>query len=92
MVEEIFRVYIPCHATTPIPIQHELLLPNTFCSISLDLSETFSSGDYVLMIIDEYSRFPEIQIIPSTLANRLNTIFARLGLPTVVKTDNGRAI
>ena len=43
--------------------------------------------------MDEYSRFPEVEIICSTSAKtvipRLRSIFARHGYPTVVKTDNG---
>ena len=47
----------------------------------------------LLVAIDEYSRFPEVEIISSTAAKvvipKLNSIFARQGFPNIVKTDNG---
>ena len=47
----------------------------------------------MLVAIDEHSRYPEVEVIPSTSARvvipRLNDIFARQGFPKVVKTDNG---
>lgn len=48
------------------------------------------SDDYVLVVIDEYILFHEVEIITSTSAkviiSNLNSIIARQGLPTV---DNG---
>ena len=45
------------------------------------------------MVIDDYSRFPEIEILHSTAAKavlpKLDRIFAVFGVPLVVKTDNG---
>ena len=46
-----------------------------------------------LVVTDEYSRFPEVDVISSTSAKtvipHLDMIFSRHGIPDVVKTDNG---
>ena len=50
-------------------------------------------GDYLMVVIDEYSRFPEVEIVTSTSARstilKLDEIFARQGIPEVLKSDNG---
>ena len=50
-------------------------------------------GDYLLVVIDEYSRFPKVEIVKSTTAKsvipRLDAIFARQGIPDELKTGNG---
>ena len=48
--------------------------------------------DYLLVIVDEYSRYP-IVVIKSLSANSLipmlDKVIAMLGVPIVIKTDNG---
>ena len=45
------------------------------------------------VVIDDYSRFPEIKIVHSTSAKavipKLDRIFAAYGEPQVVRSDNG---
>ena len=47
----------------------------------------------LLVVIGDYSRFPEVEIIGSTSANtvvpKLDSIFSRQGIPEMVHTDNG---
>ena len=44
-------------------------------------------------MIDDYSRFPEVEIVHSTSAKavlpNLDRVFAAYGVPQVVKSDNG---
>ena len=51
------------------------------------------AGEYILVVVDEHSRFPEVEIVHSTSARaaipKLDKIFATHGIPKVVKTDNG---
>ena len=51
------------------------------------------AGHYVLVVIDDYSRFPEVEIVHSTSAKavlpNLDRVFAAYGVPQVVKSDNG---
>ena len=46
-----------------------------------------------MVVIDEYSRYPEVEIISSVSGSsvipRLDTMFARWGIPNNVKSDNG---
>ena len=61
--------------------------------IAFDFAGPFPSGLYLLVAVDENSRFPEVEIVYSTSAKavipRLRAIFARQGYPSVVKYDNG---
>ena len=61
--------------------------------VKIDLCGPFPSGHYVLVVIDVYSRYPEIEILKSTAAPKvipkLDIIFARHGIPEKFTTDNG---
>ena len=61
--------------------------------LAMDFLGPFSSVDYLLVVIGEYSRFPKVEIVKSTSAKsiipRLNVIFARQGIPDELKNDNG---
>ena len=53
----------------------------------------FPSGESVLVVIDAYSRFPEVDILKLTTApsiiNKLDPIFSTHGFPDSVTSDNG---
>ncbi|KAK7099318.1 hypothetical protein V1264_003469 [Littorina saxatilis] len=98
MVEETVKSCIPCQASYPGPKAREPIISTPLPSepwsaLALDFAGPFPSGDYLLVVIDEYSRFPEVEIISSTSAKivtrKLETIFSRQGIPKTVKTDNG---
>lgn len=61
--------------------------------VKIDFCGPFPSGHYILVIIDCYSRFPEVEILKSTAAKKvipkLDTIFARHGIPSKLTSDNG---
>ena len=61
--------------------------------LAIDFLGPLPSGDYLIVVIDEYSRFPEIEIVTSNSARstipKLDAIFARQGTPDVLKSDNG---
>ena len=50
--------------------------------VAVDLAGPFPSGEYLLVVIDEYSRFPEVGVISSTSAKtvipHLDMIFSRM--------------
>ena len=50
-------------------------------------------GIYLLVVIDDYSRFPVVEITSSTSAQtvipHIDRIFSEYGVPDVVRTDNG---
>ena len=98
VVEETVKKCIPWQTSYPGHSQREPLCPTPLPSepwseIAVDFAGPFPSGHYVLVAIDEHSRYPEVEAISSTSARvvipRLNDIFARQGFPKVVKTDNG---
>ena len=61
--------------------------------VHLDFYGPLPSGEYLLVVIDRYSRYPEVEIIRSTKAAvvipKLDKIFAMHDIPSVVKVDNG---
>ncbi len=61
--------------------------------VSIDFKGPFPSGEYLLVVVDDFSRFPEVEIVSSTSARavlpKLDAIFARQGIPEIVRSDNG---
>ena len=70
--------------TTPLP-------ERAWKKISADLCE--HQGKQFLVVIDYYSRFPEIPYMSSTasnaLINKMKDIFAQWGVPEEIVSDNG---
>ena len=60
-------------------------------SISIDFAEV--GGKYVMVLINDYSRFPITEVVYSTSANvvipRLDDLFATFGVPRILKSNNG---
>ena len=61
--------------------------------IAVDFTGPYAPGEYLLVVVDKYSRYPEVEIVTSTSSKatipKLDAIFARQGFPDVVETDNG---
>ena len=97
LVEQTVSACIPCQASTVERNSTEPLnmseLPNEpWEEISIDFKE-LPTGEYLLVVIDDYSRYPVTEVVRSTSATciipKLDTIFAAYGTPCVVRTDNG---
>ena len=62
-------------------------------AVHVDFCGPFPTGEYILVVIDAYSRFPEIEIVKSTSAvstiEKFERILATHGLPHIIKSDNG---
>ncbi|XP_033115844.1 uncharacterized protein LOC117116022 [Anneissia japonica] len=62
-------------------------------SVGVDFLGPLPTGDYILVVVDYYNRFYEIDIMRSTTADRtvrsLEVMFARHGLPQVIVSDSG---
>jgi transposase InsO family protein len=61
--------------------------------ISVDIAE-LSTGDYHLVVSDDYLRYPiEVEVIRSVAAQavipKLQHIFSQFGIPGILKSDNG---
>ena len=61
--------------------------------MNIDFYGPLPTGEYLLVVIDRYSRFPEVEIVSSTKAPviipRLDKIFAVHGIPAILRSDNG---
>ena len=95
--EEAVKTCLPCQASTIVhsrePLQMTQLPDYTWQRVSVDFCRPFPSGHYILVVMDDYSRYPALEILTSTSARStiplLDKIFAEHGIPEVVKTDNG---
>ena len=87
----------PCQANSsgsrPDPLQMSPLPPEAWHTLHMDFCGPFLMGKYLFVVIDAYSRFPEVEIVHSTSASaiipKMDRIFSTHGLPLVIKSDNG---
>ena len=97
LVAETIKNCIPCQAfspkTTPDPIKISKLPIQPFGEISVDFCGLFPSGEYYMVVIDDYSRFPIVEKLTSLSAQavilRLENVFSIRGICSVCRTDNG---
>ena len=99
MVKEKVDSCLPCQEETTCkaqrlePLRMTPLPTAPWKELAMDFLGPLPSGDCLMVVIDEYSRFPEVEIVTSTSARstipKLDAIFARQGIPEVLKSDNG---
>ena len=97
MVQQMIDRYISCQATGsdshPEPLSMNELPSSPWHTVHLDFRGPFPSKEYVLVAIDAYSHFPEVDIVALTSAQattpKLERIFATQGIPHIIKSDNG---
>ena len=62
--------------------------------LATDFYGQLESGEYLLLVIDEHSRDPIVEIVSSTSSVKvipvLDKIFSMFGTLKILKTDNGR--
>ena len=97
-VEERVKQCMPCQAATPNkehiePLTMTELPESSWSQVAIDFKGPLPNGDYYLVVYDMYSRYPEVEVLKSTSASetipKLDAIFARQGIPKMVRTDNG---
>ena len=97
-VKEMVDKYIPCqsvgHGNNPEPMKITPTEDKPWTSVAIDFyGPVLRTGQYLVVVIDTYSQFPEVEIVNSTEAKtcipKLDTILARYGIPSKIKTDNG---
>jgi hypothetical protein len=75
------------------PLQMSDMPSGPWENLSADFCGLVSTGEYPIVVIDEYSRFPVVETIKSTSANAtilvLYKLIATFGLPKVIKTITG---
>ena len=97
LVEETCKSCIPCLAsvnkTIPEPLRMSKMPDYAFQEVSLDFCGPFPDGKYLLVVIDEYSRFPLVEILTSISSRSvipvLDKLFSIFGVPGTLKSDNG---
>ena len=97
MTEDVVRSCLPCQAATQQkpkePLQMTELPERPWQRISLDISGPYPSGEYCLIVADDYSRYPVVELVSTTSAAavipRLYKIFSMFGIPEECKSDNG---
>ena len=96
LVEKTVKACHSCQIATPSPAREPLnmsKLPQApWTEVSADFGQ-LPNGQYMLVLTDEYSRYPVVDLLHSTSAQavlpRLEKIFAEFGIPESLKTDNG---
>ena len=77
----------------PPPIESTPLPAGPWQELAIDLMGPLPTGETLLVIVDCFSRFVEVDILKSTTSDviirRLDTHFSRHGMPVGVRTDNG---
>ena len=96
MTEKKVKSCLVCQASTPVmqcePLEMSPLSSSARQEVSIDFKDLSSKG-YLLVITDDYSRFPVVDVVQSTstrvVITRLDKIFAEFGIPEVIRSDNG---
>ena len=87
-----------CQEATPAsnrqPLKMSELPKDPWEEVSVDFYEV--SGVHMLVVTDDFSRFPECEFVHSTSAKdvipKLDKIFSSQGTPKIVRTDNGHHV
>ena len=95
MVETKVKACLPCQVVTPVYtrelLQMSVLPDNPFDQVSVDFAHV--DGQTLLLVVDDYSRFPFVEQVSSTSASavisKLDQLFSTFGASRVVKSDNG---
>ncbi|XP_055604269.1 uncharacterized protein K02A2.6-like [Uranotaenia lowii] len=78
----------------PEPMSRRSLPSGPWIDTAIDFLGPLPCGSYLLVIIDYYSRYKEIEIMSKITAkdtiNKLDRIFTRLGYPRTITLDNAK--
>lgn len=97
-IETAIQGCLACQASTKEraprePLRMSELPSGPWLNLSADFCGPLGNGEYLLVIVDEYSRYPIVEIIKSVSANTvipiLDKVIAQFSVPRVIKTDNG---
>ena len=96
MTEQEVADCLPCQASVPssnrAPLKMTKCPDGPWQEVSIDFKE-LGRTQYLLVVIDDYSRFPAVEFVQSTNAqstiSALEKIFGTHGIPETVKSDNG---
>ena len=97
MTKEYIDTCLPCQAATDRnhtePLKSTAMPERPWQKLAMDFKGPIASNFYFFLLIDEYSRFPEVEIVTSTSAAsvipKLHRILCTHGMPEEIKSDNG---
>ncbi|XP_053601232.1 uncharacterized protein K02A2.6-like isoform X1 [Plodia interpunctella] len=79
--------------TPPHPMKRRVLPDEPWVDVAVDFLGPLPSRDYLLILVDYYSRYKEIKVMRSITTGDtikvLKEIFSRLGYPATLTCDNG---
>uniref|UniRef100_A0A182NX56 RNA-directed DNA polymerase n=1 Tax=Anopheles dirus TaxID=7168 RepID=A0A182NX56_9DIPT len=94
MVERCTGCQLVSQPDKPEPMTRRPLPDKPWVDVAIDFLGPLPTGDYLLVIIDYFSRYKEVEILrritACETAERLERIFVRLGYPRTITLDNGR--
>lgn len=78
----------------PEPMSRRAMPTQPWLDLALDFMGPMPSGDFIMVLIDYFSRYKEVRIMRNITAETtievLEPIFVRLGYPLTITLDNGR--
>lgn len=78
----------------PVPMTRRELPMNAWIDVAIDFLGPLPTSEYLLVIVDYYSRYLEVEIMKSITSEatieRLERIFTRLGYPRTITLDNAK--
>ena len=96
-MREYVRIYLRCAATVshtpPVPLKPNLLPERPWQNLNADFIGPIAEKYYLHVVIDQYSKYPEVDIVSSTSFSKLepclDRIMVTLHIPEQLTTDNG---
>ena len=96
-VQQHVRTCMACaantNATKIAPLRMTPMPPEPWTDLSVDLYGPLRTGHFLLVLVDEHSRYPVVKKISTSSAQAvipaLQSTFALLGVPASIKSDNG---
>ena len=96
-VSDFVESCISCNAASnhnpPVPLEPNLLPDRAWQNLHADFKGPIAGSYYLHVVIDQYSKYPEVDVLKSTeftkLQPVLDRIFATHGIPETLTTDNG---
>ncbi len=96
-VKDTIEQCITCQAVgkpkPPEPLRMTEMQELPWRTVHVDFYGPLPTSEYLLVVVDRYSRFPEVEIVHSTRAStvipKLDKIFSVHGIPDIIISDNG---
>ena len=81
------------NTTTPVPLEPNFLPDRPWQKLHADFKGPIGDQYYLHILIDQYSKFPEVEVVSSTKFEKLRPIldrvFATHGIPEEISSDQG---